>query len=58
MLTWRQTAGIAAVPFMSGMGMDFEKIRGRPLSLGILSWAIAVGLTFVAVAVLHTAIPA
>jgi len=52
-LTWMQNAGTAALLFMAGMEIDFAKIRGRPLSLGILGWAIAVGLAFVAVALLH-----
>lgn len=52
-LTWMQNAGTAALLFMAGMEIDFAKIRGRPLSLGILGWAIAAGLAFVAVALLH-----
>jgi len=52
-LTLMQNAGTAALLFMAGMEIDFAKIRGRPLSLGILSWTISVGLAFVAVALLH-----
>ncbi len=45
--------GMAAVLFMAGMEIDFEQIRGRPLSLALGGWVISVGVAFLTVAVLH-----
>jgi Kef-type K+ transport system membrane component KefB len=46
--------GTAAVLFMAGMEIDFEKIRGRPLSLALRGWLISGGVAFLAVLVLHS----
>jgi Kef-type K+ transport system membrane component KefB len=48
-----QIMGAAAVLFMAGMEVDFNRIRGRPLSLGLLSWFASIVLAFAAVALLH-----
>lgn len=45
--------GMAAVLFMAGMEIDFEKIRGRALSLALRGWVISGGIAFLAIAVLH-----
>jgi Kef-type K+ transport system membrane component KefB len=52
-LSTMQAAGTAAMLFMAGMEIDFEQIRGRPLSLALRGWFASVGLGFVAVALLH-----
>ena len=39
---YMKLAGMAAMMFMAGMEMDFEKIRGRPLRLGAGGWAASV----------------
>lgn len=38
---------------MAGMEIDFERIRGRPLSLALRGWVISIGIALPAVAVLH-----
>lgn len=38
---------------MAGMEVDFERIRGRPLTLAVLGWAASLGLALLAVAVPH-----
>jgi len=45
--------GTTAVLFMAGMEIDFERIRGRPLSLALRGWAASVGLALLAVVLLH-----
>ena len=35
------------------MEIDFEQIRGRPLSLALRGWVASVGLAFAAVGLLH-----
>src|SRR5262245_36847123 len=45
--------GMVAVLFMAGMEIDFQRIRGRPLSLGLLGWLASLALAFAAVALLH-----
>lgn len=45
--------GMAAVLFMAGMEIDFDRIRGRPLSLALLGWTLSVAVAFLAVALLH-----
>ncbi len=45
--------GTAAVLFMAGVEIDFERIRGRPLSLALGGWAVSLALAFLAVVVLQ-----
>jgi Kef-type K+ transport system membrane component KefB len=52
-LSVMRTAGTAAVLFMAGMEIDFERIRGRPLSLALGGWVASLGLAFLTVALLH-----
>lgn len=52
-LSTMRTTGMSAVLFMAGMEMDFERIRGRPLSLAVRGWAASVLLAFLVVGVLH-----
>lgn len=53
LLSFMKTAGTAAVLFMAGMEIDFERIRGRPLSLALRGWVASFGLAFMSVALLH-----
>jgi Kef-type K+ transport system membrane component KefB len=55
-LSRMQSVGMVAVLFMAGMEIDFERIRGRPLSLAVRGWILSVALAAAVVAVLH-AIP-
>jgi Kef-type K+ transport system membrane component KefB len=52
-LSVMHTIGTAAVLFMAGMEIDFERIRGRPLSLALRGWVASVGLALLTVALLH-----
>lgn len=52
-LSTMRTVGMVAVLFMAGMEIDFQRIRGRPLSLAVRAWIISVLLAALAVAVLH-----
>ncbi len=45
--------GMGALLFMAGMEIDFSRIRGRPLVLGLGGWALSLVLGLAAVAVLH-----
>lgn len=45
--------GTAAVMFMAGMEIDFEQIRGRPLSLALQGWVVSLVLALLLVGVLH-----
>ena len=53
LLAAMQEIGTAAVLFMAGMELDFERIRGRPLKLAVGAWGVSVALAFLAVALLH-----
>ena len=48
-----EAAGIATVLFMAGMEIDFERIRGRPLTLGLAGWALSLAIAGLIVALLH-----
>ncbi|MDS4069776.1 MAG: cation:proton antiporter [Candidatus Competibacter sp.] len=45
--------GMAASLFMAGMELDFERIRGRPLSLALGGWILSVGLGLAAAGLLY-----
>jgi len=47
------TFGMAASLFMAGMELDFEHIRGRPLSLALSGWGLSVGLGLAAAGLLY-----
>jgi Kef-type K+ transport system membrane component KefB len=55
-LSAMRNAGMLGVLFMAGMEIDFERIRGRPLSLAVRGWIASVLLAALVVALLH-AIP-
>jgi Kef-type K+ transport system membrane component KefB len=38
--------GLGMLFFFAGYEIDFERIRGRPLELGAIGWALSVGLAF------------
>src|SRR5262249_62058747 len=48
-----QAVGTSAVLFMAGMELDFERIRGRPLTPGLGGGGVSVALGVLAVALLH-----
>lgn len=45
--------GLAFLFFMAGLEIDFDRIRGRPLRLGVRGWLVSVVLGFAAALVLH-----
>lgn len=45
--------GMATLLFMAGMEIDFSRIRGRPLLLGLGGWGMSLGIGLLVVAVLH-----
>lgn len=45
--------GMATLLFMAGMELDFSRIRGRPLALGLGGWVLSLALGLAVVAVLH-----
>jgi Kef-type K+ transport system membrane component KefB len=47
------TYGMAASLFMAGMELDWERIRGRPLSLAVRGWILSLLLAFAAAGILH-----
>jgi Kef-type K+ transport system membrane component KefB len=55
-LSTMRNAGMLGVLFMAGMEIDFERVRGRPLSLAVKGWIASALLAALAVALLH-AIP-
>jgi Kef-type K+ transport system membrane component KefB len=47
------TFGLAFLFFLAGMEIDFERIRGEPVRLGIAGWGASVAIGAVAAVVLH-----
>jgi len=45
--------GMAATLFMAGMELDWERIRGRPLSLAAKGWVFSLLLGFAIIGILH-----
>lgn len=45
--------GMATLLFMAGMEIDFSRIRGRPLLLGLGGWALSLLIGLAVVALLH-----
>ena len=41
-----QTLGIGMLFFFAGYEIDFDRIRGQPLKLGLVGWAFSVGLAY------------
>jgi Kef-type K+ transport system membrane component KefB len=52
-LAFMREVGMVAVMFMAGMEIDFARIRGRPLALGVTGWLASIALSAAALAVLH-----
>jgi len=46
--------GLAALFFMAGMELNFERVRGRPLLLAGWSWMLSFALGFTAAGLLHS----
>lgn len=47
------TFGLAFLFFLAGMEIDFERIRGAPVELGVSGWLISIALGAVAALALH-----
>jgi hypothetical protein len=45
--------GMAATLFMAGMELDWQRIRGRPLSLAVQGWALSLALGLGAAGLLY-----
>src|SRR5262249_29242684 len=41
-LAFLGTLGLAFLFFLAGLELDFEELRGRPLRLGLSTWAISI----------------
>lgn len=52
-LATMRSVGMVAVMFMAGMEIDFNRIKGNPLSLAVRGWFSSVVLAGLVVAVLH-----
>lgn len=52
-LATMRSVGMSAVMFMAGMEIDFNRIKGKPLSLAARGWLSSVVLAVLVVAVLH-----
>ncbi len=52
-LATMRSVGMVAVMFMAGMEIDFNRIKGKPLSLAASGWLSSVVLAVLVVAVLH-----
>ncbi len=52
-LATMRSVGMVAVMFMAGMEIDFNRIKGKPLSLATRGWLSSVVLAVLVVAVLH-----
>ena len=47
--------GLAMLFFMAGLELDFVRVRGRPLTLGVAGWLLSLGLAIGIAAVLQAA---
>ncbi len=47
--------GLAMLFFMAGLELDFVRVRGRPLTLGVAGWLLSLGLAIGVAAVLQAA---
>lgn len=47
------TLGMAATLFMAGMELEWDRIRGRPLTIATIGWVVSVLLALAFVGVLH-----
>jgi Kef-type K+ transport system membrane component KefB len=47
------TFGLAFLFFLAGMEIDFERIRGHPVRLGVTGWAVSLALGLLIALVLH-----
>ena len=52
-LAFMREVGMVAVMFMAGMEIDFARIRGRPLALGVSGWLASVAIGAAALGVFH-----
>jgi len=53
LLEWVGRAGLAALFFMSGMELDLQKVKGRPLSLAVCGWSLSLAIALAAGVVFH-----
>jgi Kef-type K+ transport system membrane component KefB len=53
LLTWLAGLGLGALFFMTGMDLDLQKVKGRPVSLALSGWTVSLALAFAAAGLLH-----
>jgi Kef-type K+ transport system membrane component KefB len=53
LLDWLGGLGLGALFFMAGMDRDLEKVKGRPLSLGLRGWIVSLALGLAAAGLLY-----
>ena len=53
LIEWLGRAGLAALFFMAGMDLDFQKVRGRPIRLAAGGWTLSLVLGLVSAIILH-----
>jgi Kef-type K+ transport system membrane component KefB len=53
LLDWLGGLGLGALFFMAGMDLDLQKVKGRPLSLGLRGWIVSLALGLAAAGILH-----
>ena len=53
LLDWLGGLGLAALFFMTGMDLELQKVKGRPLSLALRGWAVSLTLAFAVAGLLH-----
>jgi Kef-type K+ transport system membrane component KefB len=47
--------GLCLLFFFAGFELDFRRIKGKPLELGMLGWVVSLALAYACAAVLHAA---
>ena len=52
-LSFMREVGMVAVMFMAGMEIDFARIRGRPLTLGVAGWLASLAIGALALVLLQ-----
>lgn len=53
LLDWLGSLGLAALFFMTGMDLELQKVRERPLSLALGGWAVSLTVALAVAGLLH-----
>lgn len=53
LLEWLGKLGLAALFFMSGMDLNLQRVKGRPLNLAIYGWLLSLALGLFVATLLH-----